>query len=223
MRAIIFDFDGTIVDTEWPCYQSWIEVYEAHGCTLPPELWINVVGTAHGAFDPWSFLEEQVGRRVDRESWEVRRRARELELGARQHVRPGVLELVEAAEAAGLRIGVATSSHWDWVERHLRRLNLLDRFDTVVSADDVERVKPDPALYTLAAARLGVDVSEGIAIEDSPTGALGAKRARLACVVVPNDVTREYEFPKVDAIWPTLEGVTLDDVVEVWRRSRHQE
>ncbi len=216
MRAIVFDFDGTMMDTELACYKSWQSVYKEHECELPLDKWAHVVGTAYGAFNPWEYLEEQIGRPVDRAQIEARRRAQELAMIEVQDLKPGVVELMRAANEAGVRLGLATSSHRDWVERHLGRFGLLDAFESIATADDVERVKPDPALYTLAVRQLGVEPREAIAIEDSPNGALGAKGAGLACIVVPNDVTESYPFPMADARWSTLLGASLDDVRSVW-------
>lgn len=182
--------------------------------------WANVVGTAHGAFDPWRYLEERIGRPVERERIEAKRRARELAIIKEQEVKPGVLNLIHEAKAGGLGVGLATSSRRDWVERHLRRFGILELFESVATADDVKRVKPDPALYTLAVKQLVLKTNEAVAIEDSPNGALGAKRAGLACVVVPNDVTKSYPFPMADACWNTLEGASLSDLHAVWQNAR---
>src|SRR5690606_33518029 len=146
---------------------SWSELYARFGCRLEPELWARVVGSPYGGFDPWRHLEEKLGRALDREALEVERRAREAELIARQPLRPGVVELLRAAKEAGLGIGLATSSRRDWVERHLAPHGIRDAFEAIATADDVERLKPDPALYTLAVRRLGVRPEEAIAIEDS--------------------------------------------------------
>ena len=220
LRAVIFDFDGTILDTESACYAAWQELYARHGCELPREAWQKVVGAAPGLFDPWAYLEAQLGRSLDRASLEAERRARELSLIAQRPLQEGVAELMEAVKAAGWRIGVATNSHRAWVERHLQGFPIRRLIDAVAAADDVERPKPDPALYTLAMRRLGVEPGEAVAIEDSPTGALSAKRAGLPCVVVPNEITRDYVFPEVDACWPTLKGVGPEELRAVWRSAR---
>lgn len=217
LRAIIFDFDGTVLDTEVACYQSWKEAFAQFSCDLPHELWQNVVGAAVGTFDPWAYLEDQLGEKVARDQLEPIRRARELELVAKEQVKPGVLPLIKEAKSAGLGIGLATSSGRDWAEGHLRRLNILSLFDAIATADDVERPKPDPALYALASRRLGVEPKEAIAIEDSPTGAWGAKNAGVPCLVVPNAVTESYDFSMADVMVPTLAGMCVTKLTALWR------
>ncbi len=97
-----------------------------------------------------------------------------------------------------MKVGLASSSNYEWVSTHLSRLNLLDRFECIRTSDHVEFVKPDPALYIEAAKCLGVKPEECIAFEDSANGALAAKRAGMKCVTVPNSVTKELEFCEVD-------------------------
>jgi HAD superfamily hydrolase (TIGR01509 family) len=115
-----------------------------------------------------------------------------------QAIRPGVVETINAAVEMGLRLGVASSSSRGWVVEHLDRLNLLRHFEAVCTSDDVERVKPDPALYRLAVERLGVEPGHALAIEDSRNGMLAAKRAGLRCVVVPNEITGGMAFDEAD-------------------------
>src|SRR5438309_6677550 len=136
IRAFVFDFDGLILDTEEPIYRSWLEVYQAHGEELPFERWIQTVGSSNAAFDPRGHLEERLGRPLDAEVLEqrIKRRA---ELILAQAVLPGVVELVTAARAAGLKVGVASSSSRDWVTGHLERLATLHQFDCVRCRGDV--------------------------------------------------------------------------------------
>lgn len=108
--------------------------------------------------------------------------------------RPGVGEFLERVEAAGLRLAVATTGSLAWVEPLLELHFGRDRFAVVVGGDDVKETKPDPAAYLIALERLGLEPSEAVAVEDSPPGLEAARRAGLACVVVPNDYTRGQDF-----------------------------
>jgi beta-phosphoglucomutase-like phosphatase (HAD superfamily) len=113
IQAIIFDFDGTILETELPDYLSWQETYREHQCELPMSLWLNAVGGSDTDFDPYGYLEQQIGRALDRPQLREKRRARLNELIAQQSIRPGVMEAIISAQQLGLRLGVASSSGRD--------------------------------------------------------------------------------------------------------------
>lgn len=213
IKAIIFDFDGLILDTETTEYRSWQELYASFGCELPLTLWHEGIGTV-GIFDPYNYLERQLGYTLDRPTLEAQRRCRDAELLAAEVVLPGVVAYLDAASSLGLRLGLASSSPRDWVVGHLERLGLLERFDVIFCRDDVSgRSKPDPAVYLAALAALGVTAHEALAIEDSANGALAAKRAGLYCVVVPNGMTRELKFDHADRRLDSLLDVPLSQLI----------
>ncbi len=208
LQAIVFDFDGTILETEGPDYQSWQEIFDAHGSELTLDVWIQCVGGAPAGFDPFAILEEQTGVVLDRVSTHQTRRKRVLELIEQQPPMPGVEALIAAAQSAGIGLAVASSSPSVWVEGNLNRLGLRHHFQAVRTADDVERVKPDPTLYRLAAAALGAAPERTLAIEDSRTGMLAAKGAGLHCLVVPNSVTQFSDFSQADLRLASLADLT---------------
>jgi len=197
IQALIFDFDGLILDTEGPDYQSWQEVYQDYGCTLPMSEWARWIGTM-GAFDPYAYMEDQLGRPVDRAAVRARRRARFEELMAGQSLLPGVREYVLEARRLGLYTGIASSSPRNWIVGRLGPLGLEPYFDRIRCADDVAQTKPDPAVYRAALEALGVHPHQAVALEDSPNGILSAKRAGLYCVAVPNALTRELDLSLAD-------------------------
>ena len=213
IRALIFDFDGLILDTESPEYQSWQEIYAEHACSLPLSKWGQLVGTAN-TFDPYAYLAEQSGRAVDRPSLQAKHRARVEELIESLSPLPGVEDYIADAKRLGLRLGVASSSRRDWVEGHLTRLGLVQHFDAITCADDVERVKPDPALYLKAAERLGVAPSLAVALEDSPNGALAAQRAGIYCVTVPNALTQQLVFAAGDMRLSSMDSLSLGALLD---------
>jgi HAD superfamily hydrolase (TIGR01509 family) len=213
--ALVFDFDGTILDTESPDYASWQEVYEEHGHTLPHDLWMTRIGGAGEGFDPHGHLETLIGQLLDREAIRARRRSRNLELIQEQQIRPGVLEYLEDARRLGLRLAIASSSPLTWVEGHLTRLGLVGYFEHLCTADDVPRVKPDPALYRLAAQRLGVEPGTAIAIEDSHNGMLAATGAGMVCVVCPNEITRGQDFTGAHLLLESLADLPLPSLLDV--------
>lgn len=218
--AIIFDFDGLILETEGPDYHSWRELYEAHDCCLPLARWADLIGTAEHGFDPYAELEAQLGRPIDRAAIRARRRARYAELVAAEEVLPGVLEWIKEARRLALRLGVASSSSRDWVSGHLHRLDLLPYFDALACREDVARTKPDPALYLRVLDALGVRAADAVAVEDSPNGAAAASAAGLFCVAVPNDLTRGLPLPGADLLLGSLEEMTLREVLDRSGRNR---
>ncbi len=214
IRALIFDFDGLIVDTELPDYESWQQVYRQHGCELAVEAWGQIVGgTGASDFDPHSHLEQLCGQALDREEIWISRRKQYLDSITQQPILPGVLETLDAAERLGLRLGVASSSPENWVRGHLARLGLYQRFDAIKTADDVERTKPHPQLYLAAMDALGIEPKEGIVFEDSPNGVKAAKAAGLFCVAVPNKLTAQLTFERADLHLSSLAAMPLSEVI----------
>ncbi|MBB5236217.1 HAD family hydrolase [Deinococcus budaensis] len=199
LRALIFDFDGTIFDTETREFSHWQGLYREHGRELSLDEWQQGIGT-WDAFDPWAGLPEHV--QADRPRVQAELHTRLLADLAGQDLRPGVRAVLEDVGRAGLRLALATSSDRAWVTRWLRQHGLLDLFEVLTTRDDVRRVKPDPELYLLAAAHLGLRPEACLAVEDSLNGATAALAAGLRVVVVPNDVTRTQPFPPA---WPRLD------------------
>ena len=211
--AVIFDFDGTIFDSESHEYESVRELFTEHGHELELEVWGRCVGRAPGFFDPLAHLEELTGTPVDREALEARRRRRFFERIEGEGAIPGVEEALLAAREMGLRVGLASSSDRAWVEGQLRRLGLLDHFHCIRTRDDVEHAKPEPDLYLSVAACLGVAPERAVAFEDSPNGALAARRAGLYCVVVPNRITETLEFGEHDLRLESLARTALPELL----------
>lgn len=223
LRAVVFDFDGLVLDTESAILRAWQEEYERHGVEFPSEHFIRAnVGTIRGQADyadEYDELERLIGGRVDRDAIVERRVARHEELLADVPPNPGVIDWLDAADEAGLTRGVASSSSRDWVEPHLERLGLRRRFDHVSTRTDVgDRAKPDPAVYLHALEHLGVDAAEAVALEDSPAGVKAAKGAGIFTVAVPSHVTRILDFTSgplvADLVVDSLAAFTLADLLE---------
>jgi len=217
IRALVFDFDGLILDTEEPVYRSWLEVYQAHGEELPFERWVQIVGSTTTGFHPQHHLEERLGRPLPKEVLD-RRIGRRTEMILAKAVLPGVVQHLDAARDLGLKIGVASSSTREWVAGHLARLGILDRFECVRCRDDVEHAKPEPDLYLAVLECLGVQASEAIAIEDSPNGVSAAKRAGMRCVAIPNSITARLDLTAADITLTSLADVSLRELLEKFER-----
>lgn len=192
--AIIFDFDGLIVDTETTIYDCWAELYIEHGESLALETYKGCVGSDFDQFHPGKELEQRTGKVFD---WEKLDAERESNIRSRlgtQNARPGVREFIAAAKGRGLPLAVASSSSRAWVSGWLERLDLLGEFGALRNRDDVARIKPEPDLFLAAAAALGVAPEEALVLEDSENGLRAATAAGIPCAIVTNPVTTGGSF-----------------------------
>lgn len=212
LRALVFDFDGLILETEEPEFLAWREVWAQHGVDLELDEWVSCIGTV-GGFDPLGELRRRSRRPVDVDAVQAARRARSRSLIDALEVLPGIEALLAEAHAAGVRTAVASSSPRSWVAAHLERLGLLDRFAHLACAGPSLAAKPAPDLYLAACDALGVAPRDAIALEDSPNGIAAATAAGLRCVAVPGPLTRSLDLSGADAVLDSLDGVTLGRLV----------
>ncbi|WP_144552709.1 HAD family phosphatase [Bacillus sp. X1(2014)] len=193
IKAVIFDFDGTIIDTETIWFQVFEELLkEKFNIDLPLEEFAKSIGTTDEAF--FQYIEIQTGMKIDEKEVNQLARERFLEKRGILEVREGVIEKLEEAKELGYRIGLASSSSREWVEGFLRQFNLWEYFSVVKTREDVVKVKPDPALYIKALEDMQVEPHEALAIEDSLNGAMAAIKAGMKCIVIPNQVTSFLTF-----------------------------
>ena len=168
-------------------------------------------------FDPWAELETRMGRPLDSRLQHRRRRRRD-EIQAAQALRAGIVHWLDEAAALGLPVGVASSSSEEWVEGHLDRLGIRDRFDTLVCRGATVPAKPEPTSYRLACARLGADPARSVAVEDSPNGVAAAVAAGLFTVVVPHPLTSGLDLSAAHLVVDSLDEVTLTEALELASR-----
>ena len=192
IKAIIFDFDGLILDTETPDFHVWQTIYQEHGFILPHDEWGKIVGgygLAH--FDAAEYLTHLSQGRLDTVSLRDRHRSESHALTLEQPVMPGVMDYIKDSKRLGLKIAIASSSDHLWVDTHAKRLGIFDHFDVIICADDVGpgKTKPNPDLFLLALNQLDVQKDEAIVFEDSPNGVKAANQAGIFVVAVPNPVT----------------------------------
>lgn len=141
--AIVFDFDGLILDTETPEYESWASLFRAYDTELSLDVWCDVVGRDASAFDPYAYLEQCIGRSVDRDSVRARRRTRFNELMQGAALRPGVRLYLDEAKRLGMKVGLASSGSREWVIPHLHTYGIFEAFDCIRVREDVRLAKPN--------------------------------------------------------------------------------
>lgn len=208
IRALIFDFDGLILDTETPLIDAYAEIHARHGVPFDRGIFIRSVGHADYAFDPWHGFSPH----ADRAALEIERRACKDQMLLAQPVLPGIVALLDAARVRDLRVGLASNSDHPWCEGHLARLGLLARFHFLACRGDTPSPKPEPDLYKLVLNRFGLRGHEAIAFEDSHTGSLAAQRAHLHVVAAPGPATVHHDFSPAHLKVASLADVSLDEL-----------
>lgn len=212
IRALVFDFDGLILDTETPIIEAWMELHEEARVPYEKSYAANIVGHVDIDFDPWIAFDAA----VDREALEREHKKRTRAIIERQPVLPGVQACLEEARRLGLRTAIASNSSHAWVDNHVKRLGLARHFDLIKCREDVARGKPEPDLYRAALDAFSFQPREAVAFEDSQPGSVAAKSAGLWCVAIPNPSTQHHDFSHVDAILGTLADEPLPQLLRRW-------
>jgi len=213
VQALVFDFDGLLVDTESAAVRAWEETLLAVGVPMPLDVWLGAIGGRGAATAMLRHLSELLGEtdaNALRDAWWQRHVA----LVHAALPRPGVPEYLAEARRRGLALALASSASADWVVPHVRRLGWERTFAAVCTGDDV-RPKPAPDTYEAALAALGVLPERAVAFEDSPAGVAAAKAAGLRCVAVPNPVTADLAFPAADLMLAGLDRLPLSDLLRL--------
>ena len=213
IKAIIFDFDGVVLDTETTDFEAWQVIYRAHGVELSLSAWLPIIGDVIQYFNIDQKISELTGKPVDRVELHERQLALHLEMLENAAPMPGVEEYLHTAKQLGIRLGIASGSKRSWVVDRLDQLGLTDHFETVVCRDDVGSAKPDPAAYLAAVSNLGVTVDQTIALEDSLPGVKAAKSAGLYCIAVPGPMTRTISFHNADMRLESLADMNLTELL----------
>lgn len=213
IEAVIFDFDGLVIETETPLYNAWRRAFQERGVDLDIERWIEVLGRSSVYFDFPGHLEELSGQPVDRDALQKHVRTEALDVIEQQPILPGVTDRLDEIEAMGLFVGLCSGSSREWIAGHLGRLGLLSRFPERVCRDDTVLHKPEPAPYLKTAERLGVEPSRCLVFEDSPNGVNSAKAAGMLAVAVPTEMTRNEDFSAADLVVGSLAELTLAEML----------
>jgi HAD superfamily hydrolase (TIGR01509 family) len=200
LAAIVFDFDGVVLDSEWAAYEAHRRVYARCGVPLSREDWCSQVGVAmeEEEVSPWaSRMRALSGDAPDPEDFVTETERLFNALVADVPMR-GIAELLDRVALARVAVALASASHSRYVEQGLTRIGLRERFGVVVTGSDVRRKKPAPDVYLEAVRRLGVDARQSIAIEDSEPGIAAARAAGLKTVVIPHWLTEPHDLSAAD-------------------------
>ncbi len=208
MRALIFDFDGLIIDTERVMAEAVIEALAGFGATVSFADFGHLFGSTENDRE-W---EQLLGE------WRIPLTAAELDAliwpaykdtTLSLPLKPGVIDILRAAADADWRIGLATGHSAPSLTDHLRRLEIASHFDAIVTAAEVTRGKPAPDIFLAAAERLGVAPEDCVALEDSPHGVAAGLAAGMTVIACPSAVTAHCEFPAGVQRVTTLEDWSL--------------
>lgn len=213
--GLILDFDGTIIDTESPAFESTAMIWATHGVDFPMDWWLQGMGTDRKS--TWvKELESRLGRAIDHDQIMDERQRIKNEMTLSQPVLPGVAELLDVAAQRNITVAVASSSHHAWVDEHLKRVGLYECFSHVVCRDDVGgKSKPAPDVFLRALDLLGISAGSAAVIEDSPNGLKAALAAGLRTIIVPNPLVKSLDFPGAFAKYEALDDLAPEQLLDL--------
>jgi HAD superfamily hydrolase (TIGR01509 family) len=217
VKALIFDFDGLILDTETPDYQVWQSIYREHGFELPQDEWGKIIGGwGVSNFDAAQHLSLLTQGQLDSVSLRARHKSENQVLIHAQPILPGVLDYINEAKRMNLKLAIASSSPHSWVDTHAKRLGIFNHFDAVICEDEVGigRTKPNPDLFLFALKQLQVQNNEAVVFEDSPNGVKAANQAGIFVVAVPNPVTSLLKIDGANLTIRSLANLSLHELLD---------
>lgn len=219
IRALLFDFDGLILDTETPEFLVWQEIFREYGQEISLADWGRIIG-GYGIskYDPARHLAALVGDSLNPQALTERHDAESIRRILLQPLLPGVLDYIQTGRRLGLHLAVVSSSPHAWVDGHLARLGLSASFERVFCREDVlpGRTKPHPDLFLKALAAFSLRPKEAIVFEDSPNGVKAALTTGAHVVAVPNFVTRQLTFPNPSLFLLSLTDMPLEQLLHLF-------
>jgi HAD superfamily hydrolase (TIGR01509 family) len=212
VRAVVFDFDGLLMDTESTSFLSWQYEWSQWGLTLESaDFFVNHGGDV--TEDRYAMLAAAVGPRFDRTLSHGRRVAYREKLHEELDLADGLRGWLEEAASLGLRLAVASSSPLDWLTTHLRRAGVLDMFEVLAGGDEVGQHKPAPDVYQLALDRLSLSCAAAVAVEDTAHGVAAAHAAGMRCIAIPNPFVSPERVRHADLVLSSASQLRLVDAL----------
>lgn len=214
LKAVAFDLDGLMVNTEDVYIHVGSELCARRGKTFDDALRNHMMGqpatAALAAMIEWHSLDDVLEDLVvesDEVFWQ--------QVEGRLELMPGLVDLLDAIDLAGIPKAIATSGAREYAEELLTRIGLRSRFEMVITADDIHRGKPDPEIYLLAARRLGIEPAEMLVLEDSQNGCRAALAAGAYTVAVPSEHTQGHDYTGVAFIATSLADPRIRQVLAI--------
>jgi HAD superfamily hydrolase (TIGR01509 family) len=202
--AVLFDFDGVLVDTEWAIYQAWLRTFQNHDHDLPLEVYTRCIGSDFATWSPKTHLEDLTGASFDWHDLDTKRQAEIMAELQDAGPMEGVVSLLKKLNIEKIPLAVVSSSSHSWVDGWLEKLDLARHFQTIVCRGDAPRIKPAPDLYLEAARRLALAPADCLVVEDSLNGIKSATAAGMTAWAVPNRVTARLDFSAASRILKSL-------------------
>ncbi|MGE5245780.1 MAG: HAD family hydrolase [Betaproteobacteria bacterium] len=211
VAAVVFDFDGVVLDSETPEFEAHRRIFERHGLCLTPGEWCDQIGLwSDGYEDRWfTRLCEQAANAPDRAAFDAEKRRLFRTLVPPEPMR-GIRDLLDVLAAESIPAAIASSSPSRWVVPAVERLGLAGRFQAIVTGTDVERRKPAPDGYLEAARRIGAEPSRSVAVEDSAPGVAAARAAGMKTVAIPHWLTAGHDLAAADLMLAHAGELTLE-------------
>mgnify|MGYP001117550219 CR=1 FL=1 len=220
IKAIIFDMDGLMVDTETLYVKVASGIARKKGKRFTLQLKRKMMGRK--AIDALKIFKRELGFLEpieeiiqEREKTYGRLLSREI------RTMPGLFNLLKRLEKTKIKKAIASSSALKWIQLILKKLKISKKFDVIVSGDGVKKGKPDPEIYLLTAKKLRLKPEECLVLEDNPTGVKAAKRAGMKCIAVPNKFTKNQKFSRVDLKVKSLNNITLKIIKTINKIEKH--
>lgn len=210
MKAVVFDMDGVLFDTERLCMDSWNHVMKKRGMEKVDDVFEQCIGL--NDTDTKALVLQRYGQDFPYE--EFKKQASEWFWDTIHKkglpLKTGVKKILPYLQQAGYEIGLASSSKYESVINHLKRAEMIDYFSVIVTGDMIEHSKPKPDIYLLACRKLGVEPGEAYAVEDSPNGIRSAHAAGMKPIMVPDLVQPDAEMER-------LSFLIFEDLIQVMK------
>lgn len=216
IRAVIFDMDGVIIDSEPITSKSYDILLRSFGKTPMPKSHGLIHTPGIRGDDVWKEILEKYQLTGDIE--ELRKKRREVYLKLLEgNVEPmkGVRELIHLLSQHGIPMAIASGSSPQIIDHVLSIFGLQEYFQVIVSGKDVAKGKPDPECFIKAAQQLHVPVEDCLVIEDGEPGVIAAKRAGMKVIAVSHQFSKHNDFSQADIVVPSLQDVTWDMITSV--------
>lgn len=210
MKAVIFDMDGVLVDSQPYHFKADIDTMAEYGVIKDQKFYESFAGTLTA--DRMRTLKEMFGLDVPVEEMTIKRENMILDIMGKEDIKPvsGIPEFLRSIEEKGLTTAVASSSDYKLINLILDRLKIAQYFDSVTSGSDVKRGKPSPDVFLLAAERIGIEPSECLVVEDSENGVKAAKAAGMKALGYINPTSGKQDLSLADFITDDFKKISID-------------